>query len=156
LGFVRAAIAQQYDLLLNKIFERRNVGKTEPVSPSLAIPLLRAAYDESRPELQQLWAELIAAAMDPNRSAGVRLSFITAVKQFDPLDALVLKELHVQSGQLAPNSRDVLAHSLQRSPNEIEVSAQNLHMLRCVQNSQGWSTFYITSYGRELMRVCSG
>jgi hypothetical protein len=39
-------------------------------------PLLRAAYDESFPELQKLWPELITAAMDPNWSDRVRLSFI--------------------------------------------------------------------------------
>jgi hypothetical protein len=76
LHFVRTVIARTLDQLISKIFERRGVTDTQPVSPSLAIPLLRAAYDESRPELQQLWADLIAAAMDPKRSGRVRLSFI--------------------------------------------------------------------------------
>src|SRR5437660_1458996 len=69
--------------------------------PSVAIPLLRAAYDESRPELQQIWAKLIAAAIDPNRSGQFRLSFIATLKQFDPLDAQVLKAR--QPGTLSPN-----------------------------------------------------
>jgi hypothetical protein len=92
LGVVRTAIAAQYDLLLTKIFERRRVKQTQPVSPSLAIPLLRAAYEEGRPDLQALWASLIASAMDPNRSGRVRLSFIDTLKRFDPLDAVVLKK----------------------------------------------------------------
>lgn len=91
LHFVRTVIARTLDQLISKIFERRGVTDTQPVSPSLAIPLLRAAYDESRPELQQLWADLIAAAMDPKRSGRVRLSFIDTLKRFDPLDALLLK-----------------------------------------------------------------
>ena len=57
---------------------------TQPVSPSLAVPLVRAAYAEDRPELQKFWAELIAAAMDPRRSSRVRLSFIETLKRFDP------------------------------------------------------------------------
>src|SRR5271168_3845121 len=54
--FVRTIIAAQYDVWLTKILDRRGVTDTQPVSPSVAIPLIRAAYDESRPELQQMWA----------------------------------------------------------------------------------------------------
>jgi hypothetical protein len=93
LHFVRTAIAGQYDKMLSRILRDRNVSP-QPVSPSVAIPLIRAAYDESRPELQELWACLIAAAMDPARATSVRKSFIEALQQFDPLDALVLKELY--------------------------------------------------------------
>ena len=56
LRFVRTAIAAKYDILLTKILNDRGVKDTQPVSPSVAIPLLRAAYDESRPELQEMWA----------------------------------------------------------------------------------------------------
>ena len=91
LGQVIVTEAGQYDAWLDKILRRRQVDYPQPVSPSLAVPLLQAAYDESRPELQELWASLIAAAMDPARSGRVRLSFIDTLKQFDPLDALVLR-----------------------------------------------------------------
>jgi len=87
---VRTVIAAKLDGLVSELLVRRDVRNTEGVSPSIAIPLLKAAYDESRPELQKLWAGLIAAAMDPTRSDRVRLSFINAVRQFDPLDALLL------------------------------------------------------------------
>jgi hypothetical protein len=80
LHFVRTKIAQKLDERVTKIHRDRNVQEAQPVSPSVAIPLLRAAYDESRPELQDVWARLIAAAMDPKRSDGMRLSFIDAVK----------------------------------------------------------------------------
>ena len=92
LHFVRGVIVGQYDKLLTDIFRDRKVTETQPVSPSLAIAFLRAAYDENRPELQELWAHLIAAAMDPKRSSRVRVSFIETLKQFDPLDAIVLKK----------------------------------------------------------------
>ena len=91
LHFVRTVIAGALDAKVQKIHERRGVKETQGVSPSLGIPLLRAAYDESRPELQDIWAALIAAAMDPERAARVRISFIDTLKRFDPLDALVLK-----------------------------------------------------------------
>src|SRR6185437_15652234 len=49
-----------------EILAQRNV-KPEPVSANLAIPLLQAAQDESREKLQELWARLLANAMDPKR-----------------------------------------------------------------------------------------
>jgi hypothetical protein len=57
---------------------RRRKAKTEPVSLSVAIPLMRGAYDESRPGLGEMWADLIANAMDPERS-GACASFIYRV-----------------------------------------------------------------------------
>jgi hypothetical protein len=143
-------------LLLTKIIERRNIKRTQPVSPSVAIPLLSAAYDEGRPELQQLWAELIAAAMDPNRSNQVRLSFVATLKHFDPLDALLLKARYETTGPQAPNDRDYFAEKLHKSPDEIEISAQNLQELRCIQAHTAPPTaFWVTAYGRELLRVCT-
>jgi hypothetical protein len=161
LHFVRTAIALKYEELITKILQDRNVKETQPVSPSLAIPLLRAAYDENRPELQDLWAKLIAAAMDPSRSGRVRLSFVDALKQFDPLDAIVLKARYEQQGDLSPCPRDFLAKQWNRTPDEIELSAQNLQRLGCIRSSQtvepiGWANFYITTYGRALVSVCSG
>src|SRR5215467_15229953 len=47
--------------LLDKFRERLEAGKAkieEPVSLSIALPLFRAAADESRDELQDLWARL--------------------------------------------------------------------------------------------------
>jgi hypothetical protein len=53
LRFVRTAIALKYDEGIKRLHRHRGV-TPQPVSPSLAIPLLRAAYDESRLELQEL------------------------------------------------------------------------------------------------------
>lgn len=132
LSFVRTAIAQTYDRLLNRILERRGITRTEAVSPSFALPLLRAAYDETRPELQQFWSELIAAAMDPDRCKRVRLSFIETVKGFDPLDAVVLRERHPLGDQVRPNATEYLVAHLERSRDEIEITIDNLERLKCV------------------------
>jgi hypothetical protein len=156
LRFVRTAIAAQYDALLTRIFRSRNA-TTRPVSPSLAIPLLRAAYDESRPELQELWAQLIAAAMDPARSGRVRRSFIDTLQRFDPLDALMLQRLFtIYPGKAIPNERDYLVKELNCSTNEIEISFLNLETLRCVYRGHpGTPNFTITPYGHALVRACS-
>ena len=61
--------------------------------PSLAIPIMIAAADESRDELLDLWAALLAAAADSGKSNAFRLKFIEVVKRMDPLDPLVLRRL---------------------------------------------------------------
>ena len=149
---MRTAIAAQYDVLLDKILKRRGVVQTQPVSPSLAIPLMRAAYDEGRPELQALWASLIADAMDPARAGRVRISFIDTLKRFDPLDALVLRARYDDQGEMRPTARDRIAELLQQSLEEVEISVENLEALKCVVAAPN---FFVTSYGRALIRACS-
>jgi hypothetical protein len=73
---VRTLAAQWYDDKIREIHARRNVKRLEAVSLSVAIPLLRGAYDENREQLRELWAALIAAATDQERTGRVRLSFI--------------------------------------------------------------------------------
>jgi len=61
---------------------------TEP-SPSVLIPLLQAAVDEGRAELQELWATLLANAMiDGGRK--VRRDYFMLLHQLEPADVLAL------------------------------------------------------------------
>src|SRR5437879_4180633 len=108
LGAVRTLAAQWYDDKIREIHQRRNTKRLEAVSLSVAIPLLRGAYDENREQLREMWAALIAAAMDPERSGRIRLSFIDALRQFDPPDALVLKGRNEIPGAPQPDALAVL------------------------------------------------
>ena len=54
------------------------------------VPLIGAAQDDDREEIQELWARLLASALDPSRRMRVRKSFVDTLKGFDPIDALVL------------------------------------------------------------------
>jgi hypothetical protein len=85
--------AENLARILDKMRERlqeRNA-KTEQPSISIVLPLLIAAADESRDELQDIWARLLAAAADPTRAKSFRNQFIEVAKQMDPLDAAVLQ-----------------------------------------------------------------
>jgi hypothetical protein len=155
LRFVRAAIASQYDALLDEILKRRGVRETQPVGPSVAIPLIRAAYDESRPELQKVWAALIADAMDPNRAGQVRISFIESLKKMDPLDALVLKLRFENSGDLSPSPMSYIMSKADQQQDEVIISIENLKSMNCVFWSDHISKFILTPYGRALGRACS-
>jgi predicted alpha/beta hydrolase len=55
-----------------KILHARGIDNREDVSPSVAIPLIAGAINEDRDVLKELWARLLAAAMDPARSKLVR------------------------------------------------------------------------------------
>jgi hypothetical protein len=138
-----------------EIISARRVEQTAPVSPSLAIPLVHSARDESRPELQELWARLLANAMDPARAGDLRLEFIEAVRRFHPRDALILQKMGEQPGHLSPNTRDFFAGHLKLSQAAIEVSFANLVETKCVSfNSATPQNFYLTAFGREFLAAC--
>ena len=156
---VHTLIAGVLNQKVEAYLERRKVQETQGVSPSLGLPLLRAAYDESRPELQDMWAALIAAAMDPARSNRVRLSFIETLKRFDPLDALIMKTLHDRQAEIpTPDTTSWLNGELHCSHDDVVLSFDNLRDLHCAicpPGSTAVGYFALTLYGTALVRACS-
>jgi hypothetical protein len=143
--------------LLERFRERLNARKTkikEPISLSVALPLFRAAADESRDELQDLWARLLAAAADPSRASHFRQAFIETAKRMDPLDAAVLSSLQgQQGGGVSSTGLNGLAVELGVSRDQIEVSCGNLKKLELVGGSQNSS--FLLPFGREFLRAVS-
>jgi hypothetical protein len=144
---------QQYKKLL------RDRGVENPVdpSPSIAIPLLKAAIDEDREVLRDLWARLLANACDPARKDRVRASFIELLKKLDPFDAEVLHILGTVSGQPAPNPRDYVKAQTKRSEDEVMVSFENLIELGCLSQpntGEAWKPL-MASRGRLLLAAVS-
>jgi len=126
------------------------------VPANIAIPLLEAAQDETRDELREIWARLLANAMDPNRSASVRLEFIDTLRQLNPLDALVLNELGA-TASMNPTSREFLVTRLGVTRDEIIVSSTHLVKLGCVEISTTDKANYgVLAYGKLLLRACAG
>jgi hypothetical protein len=70
--------------------ESENAERIDP-DPKFASRLVIAAADEDNEILQDLWARLLAAACDKDRSKHVRHEFIDLVKQLNPIDARVLQ-----------------------------------------------------------------
>lgn len=92
LHHVRTRIAAGLAQKTTRILEERGIlEQTVPVSPSVALPMLEAAQDEAREELQEIWARLLANAMDPQRCALVRRPVIGVVRQLEPEDAVALE-----------------------------------------------------------------
>jgi hypothetical protein len=141
-------------------------GVREPISPSLsiALPLFRGAADEDREELVDLWARLLANAMDPHLNS-VRQWFIDAVKRMDPTDAVVLR--YIYEGNFAVVRRGLaettvnqtigienISSAIQRRADDVEVSLRGLETLLFFDTVNDIRNWYVTAMSPEFKRAC--
>jgi hypothetical protein len=154
---VRLTNLRRIEIETEKILASRRINDPSPVSPSLAIPLLHAAQEEEDVELQDLWARLLANAMDPSRDNDIRIEYIKTLAKFNPIDALVIKLLIDTPSSMQPNTRDFLAANLRCSSEAIEVSFSHLDQLECTIYPAGSipNTRSVTPFGLELFRACA-
>lgn len=106
--------------------DRRGVEDREEVSLSIALPILEAAADESREELSDLWAKLMASAMDPARSRKIRREFVEAVKALEPADARIIATLSVPLPVYNEGATEQIARLVGISMAEAELSLLHL------------------------------
>ena len=153
LGEVRQRNAIRLKERTRELLRERHIDPSaDEVSPSLIRPVAEAAAEESRPELQELWARLLAAAMAPSRSRAVRRSFIEIVKQMEPIDALVLQKLSEYSLN-PPSIRDNFAVVFKTTNDQIDLSLHHLEKLGCVLIPPAGPSATLTATGRELTRA---
>jgi len=150
--------AENLARILAKARERlraRGVETPEPASLSIGLPILSAAADESRDELQDIWACLLAAAADPNRAKSFRIAFIETVKKMDPLDAAVLQSANADdAGRVTGETQIKIAKRLDSSRDEVEVSISNLEKLDLIREVNA-VTRGVSAFGREFLRTVS-
>jgi hypothetical protein len=70
--------------------KRKILGKTIPIPPRVAIPMLESASLEDDDALQEVWARLIANSTDPNFKTGLHPGYIEVIKQLSPDDGTIL------------------------------------------------------------------
>lgn len=135
-----------------KRLESWGIEDSEPASLTVAIPILQSAADESREEIQDIWARLLAAAMTPSRSRYLRQGFTEVIKKMDPLDALILLE------QGTEKTTD-LAQTLKQlnvSSDQYVISLENLKELKiCLSSGSDPTRYRLSPFGREFLRVIS-
>lgn len=73
--------------------ERKILNKHTKIPARLAIPLINEASIEDNEQLQKMWAQLIANSTDPNLSTNVHPAFIEVLKQLQPDEAIIIREL---------------------------------------------------------------
>jgi len=159
-----------------QILQERDVEEVIELSPNMAAALIAGAQEEGSEELMELWARLLANAMDPNLNC-VRYSFIDAVKRMDPMDAVVLrffyekdiKGMVLDPAGLAPTDLigvDYVAPILGCSSDEIEISLRRLKDLSLLDEiSQGGQNTWkdeglffwrwtVNATSRQFLRAC--
>jgi hypothetical protein len=122
------------------VLDRRQItAKTLSIPPQFALPLLDGASLETEAEIQQLWAGLIANAVDPGRAFRIKKVFLEILRGLEPLDARIMEFLSdttledqytILTG--ATLNVDVLATRLQADPEGLKLSLQTLARYGCV------------------------
>jgi hypothetical protein len=125
---------------------------TEP-SPNVLIALLRASVDEGRPELQAIWAALLAnAILDGGRK--VRRDYFAAVRQMEPADALALDIAHrctlPDVDRVSWIVREFLSAGL--AERDLYISMEKLRSLN-VASPLG--SFTLSQFGLGLVDACA-
>jgi len=135
-----------------KKLEAWGVEDSEPASLTVAIPILQGAADESREEIQDLWARLLAAAMTPSRARYLRQGFAEVITKMDPLDALILLE----QGSEKTTALDQTLKQLNVSSDQYIISLENLQELKiCLTSPADKTKYRLSPFGREFLRVIS-
>ncbi|HWU25438.1 MAG TPA: Abi-alpha family protein [Rhizomicrobium sp.] len=132
LSEVRARNRARLKANTEKILHDRNVKATADASPSIVVPLLSAAQEEGREELQDIWARLLAAALDPSRKHLFRREYVEIVRRLEPLDTLVLRQLNT-STNLTPNRLAWIANRLSKAEDEVALAFRNLQKLELIE-----------------------
>jgi hypothetical protein len=137
-----------------EIFRQRDLKDKKPIPEQIAIPLLEEAQKETRGEIQDLYATLLANAMDERFANDVRPEFIQIVKTLQPIDALVLRFARDRnsSPKRVLGANDVYDALKDCRTTAIDVSIEKLTDLKCFRShSQG---MIMSPLGAELMVAC--
>ena len=113
---------------------------TNAVPLKVAIPLIESATLEDDNELQLLWAQMLANAMDPQFTIAVKLRYVSLLREMEPLDVRILNVYHLERvtnyGDSSLNSvlfeRNLIADNFDMSEYLVEVSLLNLIRLSCI------------------------
>ncbi len=135
--------------------DQRGVEQVEPLSAKVIVPLLEAASNESDETLQDMWASLLANAMDPNKDTSLQRIFIDTLGQMEPVDVLIFKTMAEKSPHEALNNKD-LAERLANRESLATVSTDRLRDLGVLREmgSSGLPIYDIAALGMELYLAC--
>lgn len=78
------------------------------VSLKLGLPIIEKASLEEDPSLQELWANLLANALNPNHSDKVRTIFIDIIQNLSAFDVLILNAFHISNYPLVARPQNII------------------------------------------------
>jgi hypothetical protein len=139
----------------------RKVDNPETLEAKHVAPLLEAASGESNETLQDMWARLLANAMDPDCDASLQRVFIDTLKQLEPIDARILSAyLEVDDGNVQATIH--IAPKVGLRITEVIISSEHLVSLGCLNNmtrdslaaATSKTLYTVSALGLELSRAC--
>jgi hypothetical protein len=149
-------LSDKWDVIIKK---RKLEGKTIPIPKRIAIPLLESASLESEDSIQDMWAGLIANAMDPEKRLDVKRVYIQMLSSVEPLDVAILTFLARQNWKLyreVPSGGitiKFLEENFNASKKDVQLSLQNLYRLGCIVDEAAGITGKDLAYFRSGARV---
>jgi hypothetical protein len=156
--------------------ERGIEGPLRPVPFKLAVPIVENASLEDNNELQDLWANLLASAVDPKFDGLVRSAYIDIIKQFEVVDVHLLNAVYesyhqwleerLRGGKEAGGGyyssrhhkvyKNDIIERLGLSSSVYDDSTDNLIRVRCVGLYFYHSgELFITSLGVHFVEACT-
>ncbi|UTW56690.1 Abi-alpha family protein [Kordiimonas sp. SCSIO 12610] len=142
--FMRFERAAELASKAEKILEERGIGEddlTKAVPPKTAIPLIENATLEDDDNLHDLWAKLLANAMDPNMSIEVNRIHVSLLKELEQIDVMILNTIFNDKVRTVASEKldDVLydkskiIKGFNFSPEAVELSLLNLMRVGCIK-----------------------
>jgi len=116
LRFVRWKRMVQMSDEVIQILQNRGVTETKAVPPKLALPIFEDSSLEEDPNIQSLWNNLLANAMDPKFNDDIRYGFIEMIKNITGIEAQLLNNFYQilkNEGNLTP-VEDLYKYSLKK------------------------------------------
>jgi hypothetical protein len=147
-----------------QILQERHQQAVVELSPNIAAAIVGGAQEESREELMELWARLLASAMNPATKNDVRHSFVAAVREMDPTDAIILHHIYSErvgrirlggGGDKRDPSMEFLSNELGYRQTDVIVSVKNLEALGFLDTAPNDKNIWFPSAKlKEFMRAC--
>ncbi len=146
--------------ILRAVFEKlrkRGVETAKPIRPGPGKEAFEAASLETDETLQDMWANLLANAMDPNKDISLQRVFIETLKQFEPIEARVLQKIAQSEEKAVLNEQQLMARLTMRDT-QVSVSVNRLIGLGVLRKkgSSAPQRYTPTPLGTELILACTG
>lgn len=134
-----------------KILNKRGITSKEQlrdITTKFGILYVEGASVEDEPELQELWAKLLANALDPHFEGDIRVSFMSIIKDLTPLDIKILDMINSEFLKYGKGTKvfDIyfstkeLSRMLSVSDFIARASIDNLKRCQLVENTQTRTT----------------
>jgi len=137
-----------------EILKSRGVALDFEASPSVAMPLIGVAQDEGRQELVDLWARLLATALDPSARHHYRREFVVIAAALEPMDLLCLEKLDCGLTKAWRYRRESVAKALGQSQDRVDLALGSLARLGLIDPAKLDGTDFqpfVTPLGREFL-----